>query len=223
MKSDKLIIFDCDGVLVDSEPLAALAYENIFAKHGLTVEGAVFQQCVGMKQADILSKIEALTGYRLPQQNEKDIWPETKIQFAKFLKPTNGLADFLTRLATPSCIASSSSLERINFSIDTTGLRHFFPEKVIFSSSMVKHGKPAPDLFLYAAKSSGFAPENCVVIEDSHYGVQGAIAAGMTAVGFTGGGHSDAGHSERLLSNGAIAACKHWDDVAEVLFSRGFI
>jgi len=223
LKSEKLIIFDCDGVLVDSEPLATLAYKNVFAKHGIAVERAVFAQCVGMKQSDILDKIAAVTGYRLPEENEPDIWQETKVQFSTFLQPTNGLSAFLNRTATSRCVASSSSLERINFSLNTTGLAHFFSEKTVFSSSMVKFGKPAPDLFLYAAQHCGFSPENCIVIEDSHFGVQGAIKAGMATIGFTGGGHTDNGHAERLLSHGASAACQSWEDVAEVLFARGYI
>lgn len=222
MKSKKLIIFDCDGVLVDSEPLAAVAYENVFAKHGIVLTRSVFEQCIGMKQTDILKKIETLTGFCLPQADEPDIWAETKLQFDKFLNTTNGLAYFLNSVTTSHCVASSSSLERINYSLSTTGLINFFPQSAIFSSSMVKHGKPAPDLFLFASSQCGFSPENCVVIEDSHFGVQGAVKAGMTAIGFTGGSHSDKDHASRLLVNGAYAACKNWEDAAEVLVKLGF-
>lgn len=222
MKSKKLIIFDCDGVLVDSEPLAAVAYENVFAKHGIVINLTVFEQCIGMKQTDILKKIEALTGFCLPQADEPDIWTETKLQFDKFLNTTNGLLNFLTSVATSRCVASSSSLERINYSLSTTGLTNFFPQSAIFSSSMVRHGKPAPDLFLFASRQCGFSQENCVVIEDSHFGVQGAVSAGMTAIGFTGGGHSDKDHASRLLASGACAACKNWDEVAEILVKLGF-
>jgi len=223
LTSDKLILFDCDGVLVDSEPLAAVAYEHIFAKHGIVIGREIFARCVGMKQADILAQIETLTGYRLPRDNEPDIWQETKRLFGKSLQPTKGLTDFLNRLETPRCVASSSSLERINFSLHTTGLDRFFSENTIFSSSMVRQGKPAPDLFLYAAAQCGFLPEQCIVIEDSHFGVQGALRAGMKAIGFTGGSHSDKDHAQRLLANGASAACTSWEDVAEILFALGYV
>ena len=222
MASDKFILFDCDGVLVDSEPLAALAYEHVFARHGIVIGGEIFARCVGMKQADILAQIETLTGYRLPSDNEPEIWQETKRLFGQSLQATSGLADFLNRLETSRCVASSS-LERINFSLHTTGLARFFSENTIFSSSMVRLGKPAPDLFLYAAAQCGFLPEQCIVIEDSHFGVQGAVRAGMKAIGFTGGGHSDKDHAQRLLANGAHATCTSWKDVAEILFALGYV
>ena len=223
MASDKFILFDCDGVLVDSEPLAALAYEHVFARHGIVIGGEIFARCVGMKQADILAQIETLTGYRLPSDNEPEIWQETKRLFGQSLQATSGLADFLNRLETSRCVASSSSLERINFSLHTTGLARFFSENTIFSSSMVRLGKPAPDLFLYAAAQCGFLPEQCIVIEDSHFGVQGAVRAGMKAIGFTGGGHSDKDHAQLLLANGAHATCTSWKDVAEILFALGYV
>ena len=223
MASDKFILFDCDGVLVDSEPLAALAYEHVFARHGIVIGGEIFARCVGMKQADILAQIETLTGYRLPSDNEPEIWQETKRLFGQSLQASSGLADFLNRLETSRCVASSSSLERINFSLHTTGLARFFSENTIFSSSMVRLGKPAPDLFLYAAAQCGFLPEQCIVIEDSHFGVQGAVRAGMKAIGFTGGGHSDKDHAQRLLANGAHATCTSWKDVAEILFALGYV
>ena len=156
--ADRLIIFDCDGVLVDSEPLAAEAYERVYEKHGMSGVGAdIIAQCIGMKQADILVKIRELTGHRFPDHAHDDIWAETKLLFTEKLAETEGLRHFLEGLAVARCVASSSSIERINHSLQITGLARYFGD-AIYSSSMVKHGKPAPDIFLYAADKMGADP-----------------------------------------------------------------
>ena len=132
-----LFMFDCDGVLVDSEPLAARAYERVYEKHGMKGVGPdIIAQCIGMKQADILVRIRELTGHRFPEHANGDIWAETKALFTEHLAPTAGIRQFLEGLAVERCVASSSSLERIHHSLDVTGLAPFFGE-AIFSSSMV--------------------------------------------------------------------------------------
>jgi HAD superfamily hydrolase (TIGR01509 family) len=168
---------------------------------------------IGMKQADIMKMIEDMTGHRLPEEATSQFWPETKILFAEALQPTVGIANFLRELPQKRCVASSSQPERIAFSLEKTGISHYFGEAV-YSSSMVKRGKPAPDLFLFAADKMGVDPARCVVIEDSPFGVEGAIAAGMTAFGYTGGGHTYAGHAEKLTGKGAHRVFSHWDDIA---------
>jgi beta-phosphoglucomutase-like phosphatase (HAD superfamily) len=100
--------------------------------------------------------------------------------------------------------------------VAVTDLDRFFGEAV-FSSSMVSRGKPAPDIFLYAARKMGVEPSRCVVIEDSHFGVEGAVAAGMTAIGYTGGSHSYPGHGQRLVSHGAAVACASWTEIGAYL------
>jgi HAD superfamily hydrolase (TIGR01509 family) len=221
--ADRLIIFDCDGVLVDSEPIAAEAYERVYEKHGMSGVGAdIIAQCIGMKQADIIVRIRELTGHAFPEHAHGDIWAETKRLFTEKLVETEGLRHFLKALPAARCVASSSSVERIAHSLEITGLARFFGE-AIFSSSMVKRGKPAPDIFLYAAEKMGAEPARCAVIEDSPFGVEGAVAAGMTAIGYTGGGHTYAGHGERLMSHGAVAACANWDAVRRELAARGFL
>ncbi len=208
-----LIIFDCDGVLVDSEPLAERAYHNVYARHGMNLPEGTIAQCVGMKQADIIKRITELSGFQLSEAGEAELWPETKHVFSQFLQPTPGITALLEALETPRCVASSSSLERIHFSLATTKLASFFGD-AIYSSSMVKRGKPAPDLFLHAAKEMGYEPSACVVIEDSPFGVEGAVAAGMTAIGYTGGGHTYTSHAQTLLDKGASAVFADWKDIA---------
>lgn len=221
--TDKLIIFDCDGVLVDSEPLAVEAYERVYEKHGMPGVGVnIISQCFGMKQADIIVRIRELTGHLLPEGAQDDLWPETKALFTERLIETAGLKRFLDSMPAARCVASSSSLERIHHSLDITGVAPYFGD-AIFSSSMVKRGKPFPDIFLYAAEKMGADPSNCVVIEDSPLGVQGAVAANMVAIGYTGGGHSYEGHGDVLMSRGAAVVCSSWSEVRGELVGRGFL
>jgi len=217
----RLMIFDCDGVLVDSEPLAAKAYERVYDKHGMPgVHGGIIAQCVGMKQSDIIARIKDLTGHQFPASADADIWAETKILFSQELKPTPGITAFLDRLEGDRCVASSSSVERINHSLAVTGLAQFFGD-AIYSSSMVKNGKPAPDIFLYAAEKMGANPADCIVIEDSPFGIQGAVAAGMIAIGYTGGGHTYPEHAARLKAAGADYVCADWQEVSRQLAGLG--
>ncbi|MEO3388368.1 HAD family hydrolase [Mesorhizobium sp. CAU 1741] len=217
MSGKSLIIFDCDGVLVDSEPLAALAYERVYDKHGMRgVSADVIAQCIGMKQADIIVRIRDLTGHLLGEDKQGDIWAETKALFTEKLQPTHGIKGFLEALSVDRCVASSSSLERIHHSLDVTGLAGYFGDAIV-SSSMVARGKPAPDIFLFAAGKMGAEPSRCVVIEDSPFGVEGAVAAGMVAIGFTGGSHTYDGHGARLAEKGAMSICSTWDQVAREL------
>ncbi len=207
-----LVIFDCDGVLVDSEPLAALAYHNVYANQGMSLPDGTIAQCVGMKQSDIIKRIAELTGHQLLGEAEGGIWQETRRVFSQSLKPTSGIKELLEKLDTSRCVASSSSLERIHFSLETTNLAGYFGD-AIYSSSMVRHGKPAPDLFLHAAREMKTDPERCVVIEDLPFGVEGAVAAGMTAIGYTGGGHTYGSHAQTLLDKGAVAVFADWKEI----------
>lgn len=209
-----LVIFDCDGVLVDSEPLSCQAFEQVYANHGMVLPEGTVAKGIGMKIADIVTMIEDMTRHRLPDGAESDFWPITRDLFAQGLQPTLGIGDFLKRLSQPRCVASSSHPDRIAFSLKKTGIAHYFGDAV-YSSSMVKRGKPAPDLFLFAADKMGVDPKRCVVIEDSSFGIEGAIAAGMTAFGYIGGGHTYEGHAERLSSKGAQKVFSHWDDIAD--------
>jgi HAD superfamily hydrolase (TIGR01509 family) len=118
------------------------------------------------------------------------------------LKPVAGVADALARIDVPRCVASSSDRARIQMTLRWTGLAAFFGDH-IFSGVDVAQGKPAPDLFLLAAKAMGFAPADCIVIEDSTLGVQAGVAASMPVIGFTGGSHTDPGHASRLSAAGA--------------------
>lgn len=207
----ELLIFDCDGVLVDSEVLAARAYAETLAEIGVQVPEDVWGKCVGLKQAEIFGLIEAATHRTVDSETREKLWPNTRKLFESELKPTPGLRAFLESSNARRCVASSSSPERIRASLELTGLTPFFDD--VFSTQYVARGKPAPDIFLYACEKMGVSPHRAVVIEDSAPGVQGARAAGAGVIGYLGGAHIGEGHGERLLAAGAEFVAKDWEQI----------
>jgi HAD superfamily hydrolase (TIGR01509 family) len=212
--ANDLVIFDCDGVLVDSEVLSVEAMAQVLRAAGVPASEGMIARCFGMKQADILMRIATETGVDIPPEVPERLWPATRALFERSLKPMPGVEGFLMQLGDHKrCVASSSSPERIRVSLKLAGLDRFFGDD-IFSSHQVARGKPAPDLFLFAAASMGIEPQRCVVIEDSIFGVEGARAAGMTAYGFGGGSHIQPGHEDTLLAGGAVAVEKSFDAIS---------
>lgn len=207
-----LLIFDCDGVLVDSEPLACQVDADVLHTLGLpyTAED-IARQFVGKSMRDMIARIEADHGRPLPQDFADQVNRALFARFETDLKPITGVRDAILSLPYPRCVASSSVPERIALSLRVTGLADLFEN--VFSATQVARGKPAPDLFLLAAERMGAKPEECVVIEDSPAGIQGAIAAGMRVIGFTGGGHCGPDHAEMLRQGGAPAVI---DDMADL-------
>lgn len=213
-----LIVFDCDGVLVDSEVLSIGALVSTLIEAGVPATYAMIARYFGMKQADTLLKVSEETGRDVPLEVSARIWPALRDRFERELKPTPGLADFLRRHPdVPRCVASSSAPDRIRYSLDVTGILPFFGEH-IFSSSQVARGKPEPDLFLFAAAAMGVEPRRCVVIEDSRFGVEGARAAGMRAIGYVGGSHIEPHHARALAEAGALHVERDWEAVEARLF-----
>ncbi|MET8248836.1 HAD family hydrolase [Streptomyces sp. NPDC005202] len=184
-----LVIFDNDGVLVDSEPISnrLLAAYLTELGHPTSYEDSI-RDYMGSAMHRIHDLILERTGKRLPDDFDDVFHTRVFAAFQQELKPVAGVVDVLEKLAadgTPYCVASSGSHERIRVGHRTTGLDRWFDETRIFSSQDVGRGKPAPDLFLYAAERMGVAPERCVVVEDSPLGVQAAVAAGMDVYGFS--------------------------------------
>ncbi len=213
-----LIVFDCDGVLVDSEALAMRAYVDILADIGADIPAKLWPQCVGLKQDDIFAVLEHAIGRPIAQDVRNRLWPRTRALFAAELQPTPGVMGYLGRVATRRCVASSSDPERIRFSLEKTGLAGFFGDS-IFSTQDVARGKPAPDVYLRAAERMGARPADVVVIEDSVPGVQGAKAAGAHAIGYLGGAHVEPDHRVRLLEAGADFAVHDWDAVENAVIA----
>lgn len=200
-----MVIFDCNGVLVDSEPLAAQVASQAFMRAGFALTPDVIARYfTGRRPADMLSEVELAAGRRLPPDFATILANETLKRFRSDLKPSAHAAHALSWLRGPKCVASSSSIDRIRASLETTGLLRFF-EPYLFSASEVRLGKPAPDLFLHAAARMRVEPRNCIVVEDSPVGVAAGVAAGMRVIGFVGGSHAGAKLQDHLTAAGATA------------------
>ncbi|MEU5713548.1 HAD family hydrolase [Streptomyces flaveolus] len=184
-----LVIFDNDGVLVDSEPISnrLLAAYLTELGHPTSYEDSI-RDYMGSAMHRIHELVLERTGQRLPADFDEVFHARVFAAFERELQPVPGVAGVLEKLAVdgvPYCVASSGSHARIRVGHRTTGLDRWFPQERVFSSEDVGRGKPAPDLFLHAAQRMGVAPERCVVVEDSPLGVQAAVAAGMDVYGFT--------------------------------------
>ena len=198
-----MVIFDCNGVLVDSEPIAAAVAAREFARVGIALTPEVVaNHFFGRRPADMFATIEAAVRRKLPPDFASTVAAETLKSLRTELRATAHVSHALSWLRGPKCVASSSPLERVRVSLDLTGLTRFF-ERNLFSASDVPNGKPAPDLFLRVASRMKVAPQDCVVVEDSPAGVLAATAAGMVPIGFVGGSHADAGLGQQLLAAGA--------------------
>jgi HAD superfamily hydrolase (TIGR01509 family) len=208
-----LVIFDCDGVLVDSEPLANRIFAGQLARAGLHLPvDEVMRQFVGRTKAGCIAHAEALLGRPLPA-DFGDAW-DTALYgtLAKELRTVQGVEEMLDRLAVPYCVATNSSRERLRIALEATGLRTRF-EGRMFSAADVPNPKPAPDLFLHAACAMGVAPGRCAVIEDTPTGVRAALAAGMTALGYCGAPHTDAA----ALQSAGATLFRQMDDLLRIL------
>jgi HAD superfamily hydrolase (TIGR01509 family) len=183
----ELVIFDCDGVLVDSERLAVRVEAAVLAELGWPLSQAeVIERFMGRSQAFMVQAIRDRLGGRLPDDWQDRLDRRYRAAFDAELTPVDGVVEALDRIATPTCVASGASHETLRLTLGLTGLYQRF-EGRIFSASEVAEGKPAPDLFLHAAARMGAEPAACAVVEDSRYGVEAARAAGMLAFGYTGG------------------------------------
>jgi HAD superfamily hydrolase (TIGR01509 family) len=220
-KSDSTaIIFDCDGVLVDTERVACRIDARELTANGLPMTPEMIaSRFSGMNYRDMHRVLEAETGVRLPEGFARRTY---EIVLAALENEGSALAipgvhPLLDALGNrKKCIASSSTPEWLQKALRPVGLWQRF-EPDIFSRVEVALGKPAPDLFLLAARRMGVAPTDCLVIEDSIAGVQAGKAAGMKVLGFCGGGHCGPGHGGRLLNEGAEAVFDRMDQVQEVL------
>ncbi|MFE4312148.1 HAD family hydrolase [Streptomyces sp. NPDC056891] len=184
-----LVIFDNDGVLVDSEPISNTLLAGYLTElgHPTTYEDSV-RDYMGSAMHRIHELVEERSGQRLPAGFDETFHARVFAAFQAELEAVPGAGEVLKQLAeagVPYCVASSGSHERIRVGHRKTGLDAWFPDELVFSAEDVGRGKPAPDLFLHAASRMGVAPERCVVVEDSRLGVQAAVGAGMDVYGFT--------------------------------------
>ncbi len=200
----ELVIFDCDGVLVDSERIAIRVDAIVLADLGWPLtEAEIIERFVGRSDEDIARDIEAHLGRALPEKWEDAYQHLYTEAFEKELKAVDGVVQALDHITATTCVASSGNHEQIRRSLRLTNLYERF-EGRIFSASEVANGKPAPDLFLHAAARLGVPPTSCAVVEDSRYGVAAARAAGMAVFGYAGGvtpAHWLEGHGTVVFSD----------------------
>lgn len=200
----ELVIFDCDGVLVDSEVIACRALSEALLEFGLKLPvDEIADRFLGTSARDMYAALETDWGCKLPDTVKARVATRSRELFDRELRPIDGAAEALGALAGPRCVASSSGPEAILYKLRRADLLHWFEPAALFSAHMVSRGKPAPDLFLHAAERMGARPARCLVIEDSVPGVTAAKAAGMTAYGFVGASHCRAGDNGRLAAAGA--------------------
>ena len=213
--SYEAIIWDCDGVLIDSEVIACGVARDVFAELGRDIP--LDEYITRFTGKSIRQAIEELA----PENNFpfEDYKRRQAEAFSAKLKPVDGIEHVLKNLRLPMAIASGSELKRLEHCLGITGLLPYFNGHV-YSSEMVARGKPAPDVFLYAAEKLGVKPENCLVIEDGVHGTHGAIAAGMDVYGYAGGCHMTPALTAALANAGVKDILNHISEVLALVQSE---
>lgn len=207
-----LVIFDCDGVLVDSEPIANRVFAEALAELGLHIGlDEMYADFVGRSMAHCMRLVEMRLGRPAPADFVTRLQERTFAAFeAEGLQATDGIREALDAIALPMCVASSGELEKMRFTLGLTGLLPRF-EGRLFSVTQVEYGKPAPDIYLFAAERMGVSPERCVVVEDSPTGARAGLAAGMTVFGYS--AHTSAESLVRLGVHRTFAEMRELPDL----------
>lgn len=214
------LIFDCDGVLVDSEPLAVEELQSLLCGLGVPIDSTrIYDEFLGRS---ITTIVQAAREHGVDMAPALPAFSQALAQrFRRDLRPVAGMPEALARIQGPRAVASSSAPDRLGLSLALTGLAPLFGPHV-YSATQVRNGKPAPDLFLLAAARLGIAPGDCVVIEDSPAGLRAARAAGMRAIGFLGGSHAGVAHlAEKLAAERPDALIDHAADLPKTLAGLG--
>jgi HAD superfamily hydrolase (TIGR01509 family) len=212
-RSVDLVIFDCDGVLVDSEVISCRAHAETLTRHGYAITAdQVLERFLGVSDREARLIIESETSRKLPDDFEAQVKQATLQFYAGDLRPISYIGAAIAAIDLPKCVASSGTPEKIHHGLTCAGLYDRLAPN-IFSAAQVERGKPAPDLFLFAAEQMQASPERCLVIEDSVPGIAGARAAGMTVLGFHGGSHCRPGHADALRAAGAAMT---FDDMRQL-------
>jgi HAD superfamily hydrolase (TIGR01509 family) len=212
-----LVIFDCDGVLVDSEVIAYRVFAECLNEAGVMLsidEAMAFG--VGKSARVLAAAVEKEFCRSLPENFVETFRARVMAAFTQELKAVEGIIELLAALKLKRCVASNSHIDWVRHALMTTGLLpHFEPH--LYSAAMVARGKPAPDLFLHAGEQHGVRPERCLVIEDSLSGVVAALAAGMRVIGFVGGSHCRPGHGDAMRDAGCVKVFTRMAEVKKFL------
>jgi HAD superfamily hydrolase (TIGR01509 family) len=218
MPQPDLVIFDCDGVLIDSEIIAARIEADLLTQAGFEISAEeIAAQYSGLTFNEIMLRIEQISNIPLQASliAQADALTDKRLQDVQAIE---GAHQAVASVTVPRCICSNSTAERLKMTLGITGLDRFFGDRVFSSlSTPTKRPKPAPDVFIHAATTLGADPANTFVIEDSVHGIHGAKAAGMRVIGFTGGAHSYPGHADILTEAGAETVIRRWRDLPPVL------
>ncbi len=184
----ELVIFDCDGVLVDSEPISNASLAQALTRAGLATSTAeALRDYKGLILGDLIDRAQARLGRQLPEGFVEAFERDREAQFRLHLEAVPGAREAVEQVRSAGlkvCVASQGKLAKTEMTLGLTGLRALFEDDELFSAHSVPRGKPFPDLFLHAARAMGAKPEDCVVVEDTRLGVKAALAAGMYAVGY---------------------------------------
>jgi len=198
-----LFIFDCDGVLVDSELISCRAHAQTLTRHGYAItEQQVLERFLGVSDREARAILEAEIDRKLPDDFEAQVKAAILQSYGSDLRAISYVAEAIAAIDLAKCVASSGSPEKIRHGLGCAGLHDILAPN-LFSATQVERGKPAPDLFLFAAERMLVSPARCVVIEDSVPGITGALAAGMRVLGFHGGSHCQPGYADKLRAAGA--------------------
>ena len=220
MPNYEVLIFDCDGVLVDSEMLSAGVLRAMMAEHAMPLSDAMFRDVfLGRSFINGKARAKVVLNFDLPDDFESQYRERLFVELTEKLRPMPGIEHVLSSLNIPYCVATGSSPKRLALSLEVAGLAKYFDGNR-FTASEVANGKPAPDLCYYAASKMNVAPKNCLVIEDSEMGILAAKAAGMEVWHFAGGAHIKTGY--HLPDNLTVA--KSFNDMQslhEALFEIG--
>jgi HAD superfamily hydrolase (TIGR01509 family) len=185
----EVVIFDCDGVLVDDEVIALAVTRRRLSEAGLRLtDEETRERFLGMRLDSVVRSVETELRAPLPEEFPDDLSREILATFARELKDVEGVRKAIEGLRARVCVASSSTPDRLRLALRVTGYEALFAPN-IFSAAEVAQGKPNPDLFLFAARAMGASPKDCLVIEDGAAGVAAARAAGMRVFGFVGASH----------------------------------
>lgn len=186
MEEVKLVIFDCDGVLVDSEMISCRVFTEMIRELGVDIsESQVYKDLVGGSMAKSIAYVESLLGYKLEREFFTQDYRDRSFEaYKNEMQPVQGITKVLSNLKVPYCVGSNGPQEKIKLNLEITGLDKYFIKERIFSAYDLKKWKPDPALYLHAAEQMKVAPKNCLVVEDSRNGILAAIHAGMQPIGY---------------------------------------
>jgi HAD superfamily hydrolase (TIGR01509 family) len=209
----KLVIFDCDGVLIDSEIVVCRLASEELTRIGYPITlDQVIERFAGRPEREMMAEVAGDLGHPVPAEYYHRLRLRIEESYRTELRAVPGVLETLGALRIPACVASSSHPAKLRLGLEATGLHECLGPNVI-SASLVAHGKPAPDVFIYAAGWMRASVGDCVVVEDSVHGVRAAVSAGMHVIGFTGGAHCGPGHGDRLAAAGASPVVTHFQEL----------